>query len=227
VTTPGTTIENALNDALGAPGRRIEMADEINEIFAALFNQLVTQAFNGVGGLLGLTGSSGSSGSNPYYTNLYTQPPGAPSTEVGSLISDAIATEIEFQTLNEQIVAMLNDAAGYRERTYPGDSCHSGALPDDLQDQLTDANRRITEASAALAQLYQLQSQYVAAGSDPDLLRAVQQAFIDLQSSGILHSPSDNNMLETFGIPTLQDRINDFIADIDAVCPTNFGGGGV
>jgi len=47
-TTPGTLIENRINDRLGSNERRIEMADEFDEIITALVNQLLKVALNEV-----------------------------------------------------------------------------------------------------------------------------------------------------------------------------------
>lgn len=223
--TPGTAIEDSLNEALAAPGQRIQVADEINEIFAALFNQLVTQAFSGVGGLLGLTGSGGSAPTNPYYTNLYSQPSGSSNTDLGSLIARAIATETQYRTHQETMRNMLLNAANYKENKYPGDSCHSGQLSPELQNQLNIAKDSIANANLALTELYAIQAQYQAAGTDPDLIRAVQQRFIEFQSSGTLHSDAENNTIQMLGIPALKDAIDGFIEEIEDACPTGFSGG--
>ena len=45
-TTPGKLIEGRINERLGAPDRRIEMADEFDEIVNALVNQLIKVALN-------------------------------------------------------------------------------------------------------------------------------------------------------------------------------------
>jgi len=54
ITTPGKVIEQQLENVLGSGVRQLELADELNEIIAALFTQLVNQALSGAGGLLGL-----------------------------------------------------------------------------------------------------------------------------------------------------------------------------
>lgn len=46
VTTPGKVIESQLNERLGSGTRRIEMADEFDEIVTELVNQLVKMALN-------------------------------------------------------------------------------------------------------------------------------------------------------------------------------------
>jgi len=48
--TPGSAIENRLNDALGADFRRLEVADEINEILGAMINQFITSAVRSLRG---------------------------------------------------------------------------------------------------------------------------------------------------------------------------------
>jgi len=59
--TPGSVIENQLNNNLGSGVRQLELADEINEIVDALMGQLIAQIFaNG-----GLAGSARSSSSKP------------------------------------------------------------------------------------------------------------------------------------------------------------------
>jgi hypothetical protein len=55
--TPGSVIESQLNNTLGSGQRRIEMADEINEIMDALMNQAIGKIFSSTG-LLGMSQSS-------------------------------------------------------------------------------------------------------------------------------------------------------------------------
>lgn len=47
--TPGSVIENQLNESVERPQRRIEVADEINEVIGALFTQLARQVIAGDG----------------------------------------------------------------------------------------------------------------------------------------------------------------------------------
>jgi F5/8 type C domain len=56
--TPGSVVVAQLNKALGTQGDALNLANDINEIIGALFNQLVTQVMGGVGGLLGTNTSS-------------------------------------------------------------------------------------------------------------------------------------------------------------------------
>lgn len=52
--TPGSTIQDALGDTLQIGTRRLEVADEINEILTALLNQLLVQVFTDDEGLRGV-----------------------------------------------------------------------------------------------------------------------------------------------------------------------------
>ena len=60
ITSPGSIVNEQLNQALASDGRRLELADEINEVFAALVGQLIKTVFS-KSGVTGL--SSRSSGS--------------------------------------------------------------------------------------------------------------------------------------------------------------------
>ena len=60
VITPGSVVEDQINDALKSGKRRVEVADEINEIIGALINQLISMAMGGL--------ASASSGGAPAQT---------------------------------------------------------------------------------------------------------------------------------------------------------------
>lgn len=47
IETPGSVVEDQLNQTLGSEQNRINVADEINEVLSALANQLVTHVFQG------------------------------------------------------------------------------------------------------------------------------------------------------------------------------------
>lgn len=51
VLTPGSTIENQLAESLGSNIRQFELADEFDELFAALLEQFTQELFTGVKGL--------------------------------------------------------------------------------------------------------------------------------------------------------------------------------
>lgn len=58
--TPGSVVESQLNHALGSDLRSLELADDIDEIVGALFNQMISQIMKGAQGLLGGNKSSAS-----------------------------------------------------------------------------------------------------------------------------------------------------------------------
>ena len=58
IETPGSVVETQINNGLDSGKRRIEVADEINEIFAALFNQLLKATVSGLSGAGDKSGSS-------------------------------------------------------------------------------------------------------------------------------------------------------------------------
>lgn len=57
--TPGAIVEDHLAEVLGDDVRTLEIADEIDEIIAALVQQLISQAFGGVMGLFGVGAPGG------------------------------------------------------------------------------------------------------------------------------------------------------------------------
>lgn len=65
--TPGSVIENQLNNVLGGPLARLQNSDEINEILGALLNQLTEQIVGKIGS--GLRGLGKSSGGEPSYAD--------------------------------------------------------------------------------------------------------------------------------------------------------------
>lgn len=69
--TPGSVIEDQLNNTLGSTQRRIEVADEINEILDALMNQAIGKVFSSMG-LLGMSQSGYTGNGNSYLQSLTT-----------------------------------------------------------------------------------------------------------------------------------------------------------
>ena len=65
IVTPGSVIEKRLNSALGSGQRRLEVADEVNEILSAALGQILKDIFGGLQD--GLRGFSEGSSSRPSY----------------------------------------------------------------------------------------------------------------------------------------------------------------
>ncbi len=230
IVTPGTAIEGQLNASLDSGRQRIQVADEINEIIAALFSQLVSRAFSGIGGLLGLTGGgSGGTGSSQYYNSLYQQQPGAVVSSSQNPIQISITSETNYRNLEQTRAGNIQSAATYKNSTYGvADPCHPGTLTTELQNQLTTALNTISTSNSTIATLNSLLTQYNAAVAqrDPQTQQAIMQQYTDLQVSGAIHSSIDTAQLRDTTIPDTQRSIDAFIADIDSACIVIGGGGG-
>jgi hypothetical protein len=229
--TPGTTIEEALNDALGNPSKRIAVADEISEIMTALFSQLVTQAFDGLGGLLGLTGGGGSGSTGSTYFNDVLNDTSNSGASSATTIEDALRTETTFRNLTQSIVNNILDASTYKDDTYgSGNSCHSGNLTPDLQSYLTRSQTELATSIATVNTLTALLARFNAAIGQPnqiDLQNQVLREFTQLQSQGRIHYEPDIQTVQQLYIPQVNDLINDLENDIDAACSSGTNDNGV
>lgn len=77
--TPGSVIENKLNEVLGVGNQKLAAADEINEIVSALLNQLITKVVGGVGkGLSSLSKPDNTNNSQIFTSQLVNRTPGDP-----------------------------------------------------------------------------------------------------------------------------------------------------
>ncbi len=93
--TPGSVIEKQLNESLGTGLKRIEAADEIDEIIAALMTQLMNKALGSVGGLLGTSrpDSSGRIFTSDLLTDESDRPKGNPETTCTTLSPETTDSE--------------------------------------------------------------------------------------------------------------------------------------
>lgn len=89
IITPGSVIENQLNEALGSGLRQLELADEFNEVIGALISSLTRRVFSETG-LSGLSEQSTNSGS--YLEQLI----------------DEVRTQEDFQEFDEEAVNVFN-----------------------------------------------------------------------------------------------------------------------
>jgi hypothetical protein len=217
VVTPGTAIEQQLNSTLDSGRQRIQVADEINEIVAALFSQLASKALSGVGGLLALTESGGTGGT--YYDNLSRQAPGATLTQ--NPIQTSITAETTYSTFERSLATLLEDAARYKTDIYGGSACHDGTLTSELKAAYTKALSDFSTSQNTLVVLNTLLVQYTGAGNNESGIETqsiVMQKYLDLQSSGVLHTTADVSILKENDIPLIKDLITTFKAGIDTVC---------
>lgn len=85
ISSPGTIIEGQINSRLGSSERRIEMADEFDEVVNALVNQLIKIAISEITD----SGSrSGGTGSSYYYGNSYNNQTTDTTNNSGGIVND-------------------------------------------------------------------------------------------------------------------------------------------
>ena len=85
--TPGKVIEDQLENVLGSGVRQLELADEFDELVAALFSQLLKQIFSSAQGLFNGAGFGGSTGGGGGGTILHTLDIFKSGTGSGTVIS--------------------------------------------------------------------------------------------------------------------------------------------
>ncbi len=77
IVTPGSVINDNLNEVLSVGGQKLAAADEINEIVSALLNQLINRVVGGIGnGLRGASKPETASGGSTFTDNLTNRNPG-------------------------------------------------------------------------------------------------------------------------------------------------------
>lgn len=224
--TPGKVIENQLNDALGIPRERLTVADEINEILGALFNQLVIQTFRGAGGLLGLT----SSGYNPQgfsYVEAMAQPDqpsaGGLQTDQLGVFDQAIDTENRYITAEQQIVAIVNSA-----EQYLANSCAAGlmAFPANLSNYRTSAQQEIAAAQGNITTIQSFAVQYDDE-PDPNQRLVIFQTFLNMQNNGTFHTEVEVATLEAVTVGEVSRAASDFRSQVNNYdCPSGSSSGG-
>lgn len=89
IVTPGSVIEDQLNDVLGLGNSKLAVADEINEIVSALLGQMLNRVVGGIGGgLFGASASSNTGGSS--FTDTLNQKSNAAAQEAESSCDPAV-----------------------------------------------------------------------------------------------------------------------------------------
>ena len=237
---PGAVIETQLNHALGLPGDRLTIADEVNELLGALFSQLVVQTFRGAGGLLGMTNSR--YGSGDYYNRLSEQERSRPIQGKYSgttVFSDTLNIESEYLGLKQQMLTKLNNARDYKNTRYGSDTCHSGLLTSSLQTTLTNTQAEVTATQILINEMRVFRDDYNAltnptaptvviqeiltkynALSIVEAQSVIMTEYRSLQTSEVLHSKAGIIRFDLTEAPKIQEEITSFIQGIDQVCPT-------
>jgi hypothetical protein len=224
VQTPGNVIQTQLNESLGFGTDRLTVADEIDEIIGALFAQLAQQVLTGAGGLLGSTASGYNNSSTSYLDALDQDTSRLGFSNSSASIQTSIQTELEYITLQQQIVDLITEADQYAIQN----SCSSLRISTSLQTQRNNALQEITATEVLVNQLIQLESEYLNATGPIDELD-VMNRYSDLRTSELLHTSLDNNLVLSRDIGNqnsgLIQTLNTFREEVDEDC-SNGGGPG-
>lgn len=120
VTTPGSVINEQLNSALDSDLRRLELADEINEVFSALIGQLIKMVFSE----LGLFGTTQRTGGSQSLIDEYANTDANTASSRAQLLNQLQNYEdaaIEYIDLKEQSASALLDA---RQAVFDALACY-------------------------------------------------------------------------------------------------------
>lgn len=112
IKTPGSVIENQLNNVLATPLEGLIAADEINEVISALLGQLLSQVFGG-DGLSGTSQSNSNFGGNSYLDALSDDSSSTLSTNreiLDSRINETVAILDEYIRIKNQSVSRVSSS---------------------------------------------------------------------------------------------------------------------
>ncbi len=248
IITPGTAIEAQLNSALDSGQKRIQVADELGEMFSALFASLALEALKG--GIMALTGDE--SGKGSYFAKIGSTTDatyGDLDTGIATPIATQLTLEIKYRDTIASLIPLIEAARTYKENRYGAAStCHTGNLPQNLVSELATLNRELTSVSTMVTNLTILSADYTTITSDtltdaelnalaakygpttkPEIEGAIMAAFTRYNSS--LHDEvsadrvnrDENNKPSKIAI---EKMIEDFKRDVDSACNTLGNGGG-
>lgn len=217
--TPGSVLEGQLNLSLGGAQRRVEAADEFNELLAAVFTGFVMDAFKSEGGFAGAF--------NPTDPNYI--PRGSPNEPLQgeNPLEISLETEIKYRAIQESNLALILAAEKYKEETYPPvpvyeetprgelvivgyepNPCHTGELTPELKAELVRIRAELDKSAALIAQLDDLSARYDQALLDEDVNEqdVIMREVIRLQTR--LHTPADVEAAQKTETMRINDLIN-------------------
>ncbi len=228
IITPGTSIESTLNEALNTPGKRLTVADEIDELLGTLISQLVKTALSSAsGGLAGL-GSSGSNAS--YWNTVNTQSTQQGSSNASGVFSDATNKTNTNINLQNTIISSITAMSTWKS------SCGTGGITPDLSTSLANAQTAKTNDTNILNTINTFQSDYTALGNGNTALiekyvpnytsettvGEAQLALIDqynaYANSGVIPSIDTNVTLETTTISAINKQIQNLQLFYETAC---------
>jgi hypothetical protein len=226
--TPGSAIEDSLNENLKLGGRRIAVADEFNELIGALLTQLVTQVFQG-----GMTTSLGS-GSGNFFTSsgLSANVPNGTQDPIGA----AVSSETSYRNAIQAVLNRILAAENYKNDTYgptttdpiTGDivpnNCHTGELTPALIAKKNELTGLVNNSNLLIPGLITIKQKYdaaVAANNTTDQNAAMTE-FLNVQGS--VHHPPQVQVFNQVDGPEIDKLIAEFEQQVDAFCAVNRGG---
>ena len=233
VITPGKTVETGLNHALGLPGDRLALADEIDELIAALLGQLVQTVMGGGIGNLAGGGGGGGGGGNTYWDNVATQQNQQGSTNAGTLFTKYDDVWNGYVNVQNSIISMIDNAEDYMATRYPNCTTTPGTLTPSLQNQRTSAQNSQTSMQGVITAINTYESDYASLGSGNTALIAsyppattVTEAQSNLinQYNAYVSSINPNGYIQynagwaATGQNALQTEITAFTTAIDTAC---------
>ncbi len=238
--TPGDTINAQLNSTLDSGQKRIQVADEINEIVGALFSQLAYQAFAGAGGLLGLTTSSSGGGGNYYDQMAKDQTQNGYTNTSNNPIQKALVGEQGYRDVQQQTISLITSILTYKDSRYPLCDYPSG-IPPELQKKLDIAKATLKVSEATISLLTVLLADYetlatpdkltllgpaaqtalfekYGAETAPEASGKLLDQFLKLQGAGQLHGELEAMSAKLNDLPEIQKAVDNFRSQVDAAC---------
>lgn len=175
IRTPGQTIANSLNKALGASQDTLVTSDEIDEVIGALMSQLTNQVL-GAGGLLGT--SQPQAGGGRSYIDQAADPSqitASQSAASGTGLSAQFLTTIQNQESQLQQYQSnwqkINTAATTAKTTLANDTtCTNSAsiIASSIQPVIDQSAAGMANAAAAIAQLDTIKNNLISASASTD-----------------------------------------------------------
>lgn len=245
--TPGKVIEGQLNSSLAGGQRRLEVADEINELIGALFGQLVSAALGGVGGLLGM-GSSNGDAAGSYFDQAARQATPTTNNIAGASNSytSLLANEQTYRTQQLAASSTINAAATYVREYRDTHSCSADpALSSTLlgykttiEEEVAKAERSITaltsfrddtavlsSATPASTALIDKYIEPLSESTNANALAKLKVKFLELQGSGSLHTEAMTTLFRVSTVPMINTAITTYKSDYVVACGGTVSGG--
>lgn len=238
IITPGQVIETQLNKALAGGQERLTVADEINELVAALFGQLVQYVLGEVGLFNTTIQPFADPNSGGSYTSLLdawssTAAFGSPGSAGYAYSGDsavgnaALANAQTYISFQSNVIATIDNEQAYLDdalATYPGQISIT-SLPAALVSARTEATAEIARVTALASQIESLQTQ-LNATTDPTTSTSLinQITSLEAQIPTATESAQQSQQATTELQPVIQAFRDQIDADITAAGGVPGGG---